>query len=260
MHEQPTYPGSTASTGAFIKGVSSAALKWMAIVAMTCNHAGYIFYTHLPFEVRCVLIAVGGLTFPIMAYLLVEGYVHTSSLKRYALRLLVFALIAEVPFWFFLGHEGNVLFSLLGGLAVLWIMDNIEDRVLRPVAVLAIVVATWFCDWGGVGPVLVLLFYLLREHPWGIAAAMVLPIALGLYSCAEPFMNALAQGSWRNLPFVLYYALGNTAAIPLLYAYNGTRGAHPLKWLFYIYYPAHIAVLGFIYLALFGSLPPLMVG
>lgn len=241
-------------------GLSSFVLKLVAIMAMTCNHAGYVFYTHLPLEARCVLIAVGGLTFPIMAYLLVEGYTHTSNLPRYLLRMGVLALVAEVPFWLFLGHEGNVLFTLLGGLVVLWVVDNMEHRLLQLGGVLAIVLASWFCDWGAVGPVLVLLFYRLRTQPWGIAAAMALPIALGLFSCAEPFANALAEGSWRNLPFVLYYALGNTAAIPLLYAYNGTRGKHPMKWLFYIYYPAHIAVLGIIHLAVFGSFPPIMIG
>ena len=241
-------------------GYSSFVLKVVAIIAMTCNHAGYIFYTHLPFEARVVLIAIGGLTFPIMAYLVVEGYVYTSNLKRYFGRLLVFALIAQVPFWLFLGHEGNVLFSLAGGLALLWIVDNVEDSLARILGVLLIVVATWFCDWGAVGPVLVLLFYLFRDKPWGIAVSMLLPIVIGLYSCYGPFTRALAEGSWRNLPFVLYYALGNTVAIPLLMGYNGTRGSHPMKWFFYIYYPAHIAVLGIIFLLLYGQFPPLMVG
>lgn len=239
---------------------SSFVLKLAAIIAMTCNHTGYIFYPHLPFEIRTALIAVGGLTFPIMAYLLVEGYVHTSNLRRYALRLALFALIAEVPFWLFLGHEGNVLFTLLGGLGALWILDNVESDLVRPLGVLAITLATWPCDWGAVGVVLVLLFYILRSKPWGIAAAMLLPIAVGLYSTLGHFMEALSEGSWRNLPFVLYYALGNTAAIPLLMGYNKTRGAHPMKWFFYVYYPAHITVLGVTFLLMFGEMPTLMVG
>ena len=241
------------------KGLNSFTLKIVAIIAMTCNHAAYVFYPHIPFEPRCALLAIGGLTFPVMAFLLVEGYVHTSNLRSYGERLLAFALVAEVPFWLFLGHEGNVLFTLLGGLAMLWIVDNVENPWLRSVLVLAICAATWVCDWGAVGPVLVLLFYMLRDKPWGIVAAMVLPIAMGLYSCYGPFTRALAEGSWRNLPFVLYYALGNTAAIPLLMAYNGMRGPS-LKWFFYLYYPAHIAVLGIIHLLVFGEMPRLMVG
>lgn len=242
------------------RGISSAILKWIAIVAMTCNHAGYIFYPHLPFTARTVLITVGGLTFPIMAYLLVEGYVHTSNLKRYAARLAVFALIAEVPFWIFLGHEGNVLATLLGGLVVLWIFDNVDNDWLRTLGILAVVLVTWFCDWGGIGPVIILLFYRLRTSHWGIAASMVLPVALGVASILPHFMRGLATGSLVNLPFLLYYLGGNVAAIPLLMAYNGQRGAFPLKWFFYIYYPAHIAVLGLIHLFVFGSMPILMVG
>lgn len=241
------------------KGLNSFTLKIMAIIAMTCNHAAYIFYSHLPYAPRCVLLAVGGLTFPIMAFLLVEGYVHTSNLKNYALRLLAFALVAEVPFWLFLGHEGNVLFTLLGGLVILWIADHVEEPWLRAILILTITLITWVCDWGSVGPVLVLLFYMLRERPWGIALAMLLPIGIGLYSTLGYFVEALNQGSWRNLPFVLYYALGNTAAIPLLMAYNGARGPS-LKWFFYVYYPAHIAVLGIIHLLVFGDMPRLMVG
>ena len=42
---------------------------------------------------------------------------------------------------------------------------------------------------------------------------------------------------------MLYPLLGCTATIPLLLAYNGSRG-RPMKWLFYAYYPAHILVLG----------------
>ena len=115
-------------------GYSSFVLKLVAIITMTCNHAGYIYYAHLPFAARVILIAVGGITFPIMAYMLVEGYKYTSSITRYAGRLAIFALISQVPFWLFLGHEGNVLFSLLAGLGILWASDNIENPVLRVVA------------------------------------------------------------------------------------------------------------------------------
>ena len=65
------------------KGLSSFVLKVVAIVGMTCNHAAYVFAGHLPFVGECVLFAVGGVTFPVMAYLLVEGYRHTSNVKRY---------------------------------------------------------------------------------------------------------------------------------------------------------------------------------
>lgn len=240
-------------------GLSSFVLKLFAIVAMTCDHLGLMFYAHLPFEARCVLIGVGGITFPVMAFLLVEGYIHTSNLKRYALRLLLFALVSEVPFWLFLGHKGNVLFTLLLSLGVLWAMDSFDDSLYRVGALLAFLGASFVCDWPVVGPVLVLLFYALRDYPNGRTLALIFPIGMGLLSTVPPFAQALAYGSWRNLPFVMYYVTGCGATIPLLALYSGQRGRRPMKWFFYIYYPAHIVVLGLVYLAMFGEMPAHMV-
>ena len=56
-----------------MRGVSSFTLKVVAIVGMTFNHACYIFYPYLPAEALLLLFGFGGLTFPIMAFLLVEG-------------------------------------------------------------------------------------------------------------------------------------------------------------------------------------------
>ena len=53
-------------------------------------------------------------------------------------------------------------------------------------------------------------------------------------------------------PSALYPLVGCTATIPLLWAYNGGRG-RPMKWFFYAYYPAHIAVLGLTKGLLFGD-------
>ena len=79
------------------RGFTAFPLKVLAIAGMTCNHACYIYWDYLPPGILCALFALGGLTFPIMAFLLVEGYRHTSSVRRYGRRLLAFALVAQVP-------------------------------------------------------------------------------------------------------------------------------------------------------------------
>ena len=86
-----------------------------------------------------MLFGFGGLTFPIMAFLLVEGYRHTSNVARYARRLLVFALVAQVPFGMFLSPGLNVLFTLLVCLGLLY--------ALRAIGVFWRRAWLWCCAW-----------------------------------------------------------------------------------------------------------------
>ena len=132
-----------------MRGVSSFTLKVVAIVGMTFNHACYIFYPYLPAEALLLLFGFGGLTFPIMAFLLVEGYHHTSNIKRYAGRLLAFALVSQVPYGLFLAHNLNVLFTLLIGLGILYLYDTMESRGGFWLAAAALVTAKRACATGG---------------------------------------------------------------------------------------------------------------
>lgn len=221
-------------------GVSSFTLKIVAIVGMTLNHGCYIFYPYLPTEAMLVLFGFGGLTFPIMAFLLVEGYRHTSNVQRYATRLLVFALISQVPYGLFLASNLNVLFTLLFGLAVLHLYDHVENRAVFWLAAAAITAASALCDWGILGPMMILMMRAIPDRRQRVVYPLLLPIVgEGL-----PALSAFVAGfDLKLLPFALYPLVGCTATIPLLLAYNGSRG-RPMKWLFYAYYPAHILVLG----------------
>lgn len=221
--------------------LSAFVLKLVAIVAMTANHSAYIFYHYLPPEVLGVFFTVGGLTFPIMAFLLVEGYNHTSNIQKYATRLLVFALVSEVPFWLFLEPKGNVLFTLLIGLIVLKLHD--DWGAASPKFWLAVVAAVYvssYCDWGMIGPIVILMMRAIQDRRMRI----VYPIVLIMAAIGLPnLMYAIAAASTIALPFALYAFVGSGADIPLLLSYNGQRG-RPLKWFFYAYYPAHILALG----------------
>ena len=233
-------PDPAGDCGADHIGLSSFALKIVAIVGMTLNHAAYIFYPYLPFEAQCVMLAVGGVTFPVMAFLLVEGYRYTSNMRKYAGRLLVFALVSEVPYWLFLSHEGNVLFTLLLGLAALYLYDHVEQRAAFWLIFTIIVAASSLCDWGILGVVMILMIRIMPDRRQRVVYPVLVPIAsLGL-----PRLSALMSSlDLVHLPFMLYAFVGCTGAIPLLLSYNGRRG-RPLKDFFYAYDPAHIFVLG----------------
>lgn len=238
------------------RGISSFSLKIAAIIGMTMNHAAYIFGDALPFWARCVLFAGGGLTFPIMAFLLVEGYHHTSNITRYASRLGMFALVSQIPYGLFLAANLNVLFTLLIGLGVLWLDDHARNRAFFWSGLAAGAVLSLACDWGFLGIIMIYLFKNLRDERTAIVAPVGIAIfATGLPQLAE-LVAAAPTGDWSALPFALYPLIGCSLTIPLLSSYNGERG-RPMKWFFYAYYPAHIAVLGILYLALFGNLPPL---
>ena len=111
---------------ALSRGTSAFTLKMAAIAGMTCNHVANIFGDVMAPAATVFFFTLGGLTFPIMAFLLCEGYRHTSSIRRYATRLALFAVIAEVPWFLLWGPSLNVLFTLLIGLGLLWAGDHLR--------------------------------------------------------------------------------------------------------------------------------------
>ncbi len=258
-----------------VSGFSAFTLKIAAIVGMACNHVANVFCSLLPDAISVVLYAAGGVTFPIMCFLLVEGYRHTSDVRKYALRLTVFAVISQVPYSLLWGATPNVLWTLLVGLGLLWAYDNLKPRW----AFWALTALAYFgtapFDWGGVGVAMALLFYLLKDRRFGTAIVMLVPFAattLGpvqalanmsasglpvlnelvvifdfngettplFFSYTDPGNHILQAGFYvANFAILGYATLGFGAAAVLLSAYNGRRG-RPIKFFFYAFYPAHL--------------------
>ncbi len=132
---------------------------------MTCNHVANVFCSLMPDGLAVFLYAVGGVTFPIMCFLLVEGYRHTSDLRKYATRLALFALISQVPYSLLWGPTPNVLWTLLIALGVLWAYDNLKPRWAFWLVLALAYFGTATFDWGSIGVVMALLFYLITNSP-----------------------------------------------------------------------------------------------
>lgn len=225
------------------RGIDASTLKIVAIVGMTLDHIAVVFA--LPLWAEIPLYFAGGLTYPIMAYLLIEGYRKTSNLKRYMGRLLIFAAIAALPFVWATGWAAfNILFTLLLGLVVLYLYDHVRHRPLFWLAFAGITALTLPFDWGGIGVPLVLAMYAIKDDKRRVWLPLVC-LTVGME--AAYLLSALSGGPvgleqlpWPDMAFML---CSSAVAIPLLLRYNGERG-RGMKYFFYAYYPAHLLLLG----------------
>ena len=115
-----------------LKNLDAYKLKWIAVIGMFFNHAVIALSEIIPYWLQFPLYAVGGLTFPIMAFFVVEGYKHTSSVKRYLLRLLIIGVIAQVPHLFvFRAFALNIIFTIIMGIFALLLYDKMQRPVVK---------------------------------------------------------------------------------------------------------------------------------
>lgn len=224
-------------------GLSGGALWVWAAASMTVDHIGAAFYPDVWW-----MRAAGRIAFPIFAFLLAEGFAHTRSRARYALRLGVFALVSE-PFFdaAFRGsvnwRHQNIFFTLLLGVAALSFCERLSGGA-RGLAVAGCCVAAELgrFDYGAFGVALIWLMFYTRERRGGVWYALLLCCgAISAASLAEAAMGG-ARGAEAARSLLELWAL---AAGPLLSRYNGRRGGDLLpkvvrRWGAYLYYPLHL--------------------
>lgn len=124
-------------------GVSGSTVKIIAVAAMLIDHtAAVVLFRMLRTEwndglysLYSIMRDIGRLGFPIFCFLLVEGFQRSKNLKKYALRLGIFAFVSEIPFnlaitghWFHSGYQ-NVYFTLLLGLTALCAFRFLEKHM-----------------------------------------------------------------------------------------------------------------------------------
>lgn len=161
----------------------------------------------------------------------------------------MFALLSQVPYMIFLEWRGNVLFTLLLSLIILYLYDTRDQNIVFWAAFVVIIIVSASCDWGIIGPIVTLCYHALK----GRYERFVIPAVLMIFVLGLPQLGPLVNGSSLDvLPNLLYALMAGIVATPLLMSYNGQRGC-PLKYFFYLYYPLHILVLGLIRALLFGG-------
>jgi hypothetical protein len=171
---------------------------------------------------------IGRISYPVFAFLVVEGYLHTHDFGRYAKRLLYFAIVSEIP-WQLINHDGshNVLFTLLAGLFVMYMIDRWHTtniNILLFAIVTGVLLIYFHTDYDCRGLLLILVFYLFKKDP-------------------------LLQTIFGIIVMSFYGFTGTLLAFLVINAYNGRRGfikGEMGKQLVYLFYPCHLFLLWFV--------------
>ena len=233
---------------------TSFALHTMAMVFMLLDHLWGTVMSGNDW-----MTCVGRLAFPIYAFLLVEGYFHTRNLKKYVLRLLLFAVISEIPFNLALGRRlfypvhQNVLWSFLIAIGLIHWNEELRSRAywLRIlVGILSVCLGyvlglVTFVDYYHAGILMILTFYFFRNRKWWSYIGQALCLwyinleMLGGYSYEVQLFG--------QTHFIVRQGFALFALLPI-WLYRGNQGYHSKAWQYfnYLFYPLHLLILGII--------------
>lgn len=232
--------------------ISSTGLHILAMGLMLCDHSWAMLFPAAEW-----LTCIGRIAFPIFAFMAVEGFFHTHDLRRYLLRLLIWALLAEIPFDLMYGgsvfypYHQNVLWTFLLSLLIISLIEKCRKQ-FKPVltvliaaglAVMGFLVGyITMVDYYGVGVLTVLTFYAFRNRTWTnrllqFLCLYILNVKLlgGFYYEFEIFGHTIE---------IVQQGLALLALIPIWF-YQGKQGFHckGFQYFCYAFYPAHMLIL-----------------
>lgn len=230
--------------------LSATGLKWIAYACMLLDHFAYAFlYYRSP---ACIALRTAGkMALPIFCFLLAEGYCHTKSVRRYLMRLLMFALISQPFYSSFCGWVytrewkftvfsggGNVLFTLFLALLSLVAWEHIKPLFARCAACAALFVCAALLplDWGWYALAIVWGCFYMRGRSGRPALLLC-----GIFAV---IVASLWLGALPNLGSQYLQFFGVFFSLLPMRLYDGTPGAGArVKWRFYLIYPAQFILI-----------------
>lgn len=192
-------------------------IKILAIAFMTLDHIGAILFPKI-----IAFRLIGRLAFPIFAYCLADGFIHTRSVTKYGLRLFVFALISQISYYMAFGQGTNVYFTLLIGLICMHYLKKKRKRYY----ILSLFLLSWLMqtDYNIYGLIVILIFRYCKDNK------KLVYILFSIATIGYAFITTS------------YIQMFSIFALPIIYMeYN--RPVKINKYLFYIYYPIHLTLL-----------------
>ena len=206
-------------------------LKLIAMICMLIDHLGDFFPNMIWMK------AVGRIAMPLFSFMISEGYFYTHDKLAYLKRMLIFALISEIPFDLFIygklywNHQ-NIMFTFAICIIALLLRDRIVEKKkdytglllgnLAALVIGAVLTLLLRTDYSFYPVLLILLFHHFRDYSHLVKNLIVFAF----------------QVATRNMG---HYIFGALSVIPLV-LYNGKKGKG-FKYLFYVFYPAHFLIL-----------------
>ncbi len=241
------------------KILNSNTIKFIAIIAMTIDHIAWLVFPGYDNGIVPVALhIIGRLTCPIMCYFIAEGYHYTKNVNKYTLRLFLFSFISHfayvfasssyidwksfIPFYYGdIFNQTSVMWPLAWGLVMLRIVNNQKiKQSIKIVLITLICLITFPSDWSCIASLCILAIGTNRGNLKKQMLWMVFFVSLYLvvYFFAIDKLYGIIQ-------------MAVILAIPVIMMYNGKRGHNQrinqiTKWLFYIYYPLHLLIIGLI--------------
>lgn len=225
--------------------MSSFVLKIIAVCTMLIDHSGYLIFDKFSY-----FNYIGRLAFPIFAFQISEGYIHTKNLKRYFLRLVIFSFVSQVPYMlfrsaYFSGFSFNIFFTLILGLVCIVIYDElINSKFNAPtalkmfisfilIALISFIAQCYHFEYGAFGVFTIFIFYLFKDTKFIMNLSFI-------FAVLAYFIKNIVVSNFDYR----YILLCICTILPLIFInlYNGKKGKN-IKYVLYIFYPVHLFVL-----------------
>ena len=226
------------------KGVKRHMIKIIAALLMLVDHVGMVFFKDF-----IILRYIGRLAMPLFAYCTALGFYRTTSLKKYIIRMGLFSLFSQIPFWMLMYASDNkdfqlmhfnIGFTFLGALFVLYLYKDIKtktckNKILNSIGILSILILSTLlrCDYGAYAILLVMVFY-----EFYVLQKNVL-LTLEMFLTATFMLFVMGKGSQFQVQL-----FGLPALFIIIWIED--KRVKGFKYFFYIFYPVHMLILSII--------------
>ena len=211
-------------------------LKILAIIAMTADHASTVFLNEGS-DLYTICQFFGNFTIVIMSFFITQGLRYTRSVLKYAGRLLLWAVISEIPFYLLFGLQLNVLFTLFASLTIIYFLDK-NGLLIALTALVLFFPISLICDWSIIAPVFAIIFYTLQKKQKEQLSLILIPAS---YFILRTILYAETQTEYIAGTISIFLA---SAIIYVLRRKAEDQGKGRIPGLvFYAYYPLHLTVI-----------------